>query len=296
MVRNIGIILILLLNISLLSSCGETQDSVDNDSYIYFLNDTKDSLEKVQYNIEAEETELIVEELLKNMEANSEEGKYFSAKPNSIETPEFLIVDKTLTLYFEDSYSEIKRTDEILYRAALVLTMTQIEDINYVNMYVGEQPLLDSNGLPLSNLTTKNFVDLSGEITDLDQEVSLLMYYPNEDGEMLVGENYEGEIESNTSLEEVVVSKLKGKVFSENVEVYSVLTRDSVCYVDFSKEFNIEYVGIDDSVAIYSIVNSLCELSNISQVKISVDGDSDLKYHENISLNQNFTRNLDLVE
>jgi len=94
----------------------------------------------------------------------------------------------------------------------------------------------------------------------------------------------------------LVVEKLSGKAYSKDSEIYSVATRNGVCYLDFSKEFNLEHLDIDDKVAIYSIVNSLCELSNVSRVKISVDGVSDIKFHENISLNQNFTRNLDLVE
>ena len=45
-----------------------------------------------------------------------------------------------------------------------------------------------------------------------------------------------------------------------------------------------------------NILNSLLELDNIHKVQISVEGDSALKYHDDISLAEPFIRNLDLVE
>ena len=53
---------------------------------------------------------------------------------------------------------------------------------------------------------------------------------------------------------------------------------------------------VSNKLVIYSIVNSLLELDNIHKVQISVEGDSALKYHDDISLAEPFIRNLDLVE
>lgn len=296
LVKYLRIIAVLVFTVVIFSACGNSDTNESKDNYIYFIGESNNNLVKVDYNIEAEDTDKVVSELLEEMEMDSKEGEYFSAKPESLNTPEFEVAEKVLTLHFDNEYSEMKGTQEILYRAAVVLTMVQVPGISYLNFYVGDQPLLDSNGLPLGNMTENDFVDLSGELKDLKEEISLLIYYPNKDGDMLYEKTYEGKLPSNKSLEEIVVGKLSGKTYSEDVEVYSVVNRNGVCYVDFSNEFNFEYLGLDDNVAIYSIVNSLCELSNVSRVKISIEGNSDLKFHENISLDQNFSRNLDLVE
>jgi len=294
--RYVKIIAVLIPIVMTLCACGSSVNTVSKVNYIYFLGESTNNIVKIDYNIGAEDTDKIVSELIKNMDIDSNEGDYFSAKPESVKAPEFEIAEKVLTLHFDNTYSEMKSSQEILYRAALVLTMVQVPGISYVNIYVGDQPLLDSDGLPLGNMTENDFVDLSGGLEDLKQDISLLMYYPNKDGDLLYEKTYEGKLPSDKSLEELVVEKLSGKAYSKDSEIYSVATRNGVCYLDFSKEFNLEHLDIDDKVAIYSIVNSLCELSNVSRVKISVDGVSDIKFHENISLNQNFTRNLDLVE
>ena len=53
---------------------------------------------------------------------------------------------------------------------------------------------------------------------------------------------------------------------------------------------------ISDMLPVYSIVNSLTELSNISKVQFSINGKTDVKFRESISLESPFERNLDLIE
>ena len=48
-------------------------------------------------------------------------------------------------------------------------------------------------------------------------------------------------------------------------------------------------------VTIYSITNSLVELPNVNKVQIAVDGETNISYRENVSLNTVFERNLDLL-
>ena len=48
-------------------------------------------------------------------------------------------------------------------------------------------------------------------------------------------------------------------------------------------------------VTIFSIVNSLVELSNVNKVQISINGDTSKMYREKYSFGTVFERNLDLV-
>ena len=48
-------------------------------------------------------------------------------------------------------------------------------------------------------------------------------------------------------------------------------------------------------VTIYSITNSLVELPNVNKVQISVNGETNLFYRENVNLATVFERNLDLL-
>ena len=53
--------------------------------------------------------------------------------------------------------------------------------------------------------------------------------------------------------------------------------------------------GVTDEVVIYSIVNSLAEISGVSKVQFMVNGEVQKKYRENIPFDGLFERNLDLV-
>ena len=53
---------------------------------------------------------------------------------------------------------------------------------------------------------------------------------------------------------------------------------------------------VDPKLTIYSIVNSLAELSGINKVQLSVNGSTDLVYMETVPLSQVFERNLEIMD
>ncbi|MBD9157530.1 MAG: hypothetical protein EGQ17_04495, partial [Lachnospiraceae bacterium] len=54
--------------------------------------------------------------------------------------------------------------------------------------------------------------------------------------------------------------------------------------------------NVTEAVTIYSIVDSLTELSGISKVQILVNGETDLVYKESMRLDTIYERNLDIIE
>jgi germination protein M len=65
--------------------------------------------------------------------------------------------------------------------------------------------------------------------------------------------------------------------------------------VDFSEDFLSQPYNVNSDVTIYSITNSLVELSNVNKVQISVNGETNISYRENVKLSTVFERNLDLL-
>ena len=74
------------------------------------------------------------------------------------------------------------------------------------------------------------------------------------------------------------------------------MTKDGICYVNFDNSFLTESTDVSPELEIYSIVNSLCELSYINKVQISINGETNVKFKDSISLEYTFTRNLDIVK
>ena len=79
-------------------------------------------------------------------------------------------------------------------------------------------------------------------------------------------------------------------------KIVSVTVKDGTCYVNLSNDFLNQPYNVASDVTIYSITNSLAELSNVNRVQIAVNGESNISYRENMSLNNVFERNLDILE
>ena len=61
-------------------------------------------------------------------------------------------------------------------------------------------------------------------------------------------------------------------------EEFDVRTIDGICYVDLSEDFMTKPGKISDEVAVYSVVNSLCELQGITRVTLTVNGNERKNY------------------
>lgn len=109
---------------------------------------------------------------------------------------------------------------------------------------------------------------------------------------------------NTTSMERLVIEQLKLGPSTENLypvlpsetKLISVVTKDGICYVNFDKNFLTGSVNAIDEIPIYAIVNSLVELQNINKIQIAIEGETNKKYREMISLDNLFSRNLDLVD
>ena len=81
-----------------------------------------------------------------------------------------------------------------------------------------------------------------------------------------------------------------------NIKINTVTARDGVCYVNLDGTFLSQTTNVSAEVVIYSIVNSLVELSDINKVQFSVNGENEVTFKETMPLSEIYGRNLDLIE
>ena len=88
------------------------------------------------------------------------------------------------------------------------------------------------------------------------------------------------------------------KVYSikNDVIVIKNFEKDGICYVNLDSAFLTPVNQVTSDVTIYSITNSLVELSNINKVQISIDGKKDVKFRDKYNLTTIFERNLQLLQ
>ena len=79
-------------------------------------------------------------------------------------------------------------------------------------------------------------------------------------------------------------------------KVISVTVKDGTCYVNLDDSFLNQVGNCMAETTVYSVVNSLTELTNVNKVQISVNGETDILYREKISLSQPFERNYEIME
>jgi len=136
------------------------------------------------------------------------------------------------------------------------------------------------------------------------EEIEIVLYFPDNDGLYLHRQKRVIQ-RGRGKLEELILTELfKGpdddtlsQAVYGNVEILSVKTDNGKCTVDLSEEFLKYNTGgsVKETFAIYSIVNSLCELENIDQVKIDIMGKADAQFGGHFVLEEAFFDNSDIV-
>lgn len=84
------------------------------------------------------------------------------------------------------------------------------------------------------------------------------------------------------------------KTIPDGTKINSVEIKGNVVYVDLSKEFIDNHIGQleNESKTIYSIVNTLTELNEVTFVKILIDGEENMEFHDGyMHFRDNFERN-----
>ncbi|MDO5478584.1 MAG: GerMN domain-containing protein, partial [Clostridia bacterium] len=131
--------------------------------------------------------------------------------------------------------------------------------------------------------------------------VVLELYFANEEKTALISEKRMLDIKDNETAEKTAIGELmkgpaaKGvKLITEDIKVLSIETKDKFCYVNLSKEF-LSLPAENSDLCIYSIVNTLTRLPEISSVQFLVEGEKAEKIGDTV-MSEPFTYNEDLVD
>lgn len=297
------LLIVLLLFAVLLAGCGNGQEEAF-DYYIYYLNTDQTKTVAVGYTPSAEDKEGLIQEFLGKLLLQENNQNYQKAVPDSVRIASWKLEDGQLSIYFNSAYLEMGNIAEALCRSAIVRTLIQIDGVDCISFYVGDGPLLDDEGKPVGLMTEESFIENPGEQINTIQTANITLYFANSKGDALIQEVQEIHYSSNISLEKLVVEQLlkgpqgdKGRsAIPDGTKLVSVSVLDGVCFVNLDEGFMNQNYEIAEPIVIYSIVNSLTELTSVNKVQISVKGNTDLTYREKFNLNTIFERDLDYLD
>ncbi|MCM1039634.1 MAG: GerMN domain-containing protein [Roseburia sp.] len=304
--------LLLLLLISALALCAagcgsqEEPDIEGGKIYdIYYVNNEETKIFSNSYQTATEDKQALLDELLGQLAVIPDKGEYKAPLAGNFALLGYIWDGGQLTVNFDEHYKEMDNIREILVRAAIVRTLSQVEGVNYISFTVLNEPLADSSGVAIGTMSSDTFIDNAGNEINTYEKVNLRLYFANENGDRLVEENQRNVVyNSNMSLEKLVVEKLiEGPAAAGDyptinpaTKIISVTVNDRICYVNLDESFLSQPYNVTNDVTIYSIANSLVELPNVNKVQISVNGETNVLYKESVSLTNIFERNLDLLE
>ncbi len=305
LINRITCAVLILCMLAIGTGCGR-EKVVDPDSFkLFYVNNSETGIVAVGYDIKSpiSDTDAVIGELINQLGTMPERLQYEAPLTGGVNLLGYSLNDKVLTLNFDIKYADVGRTVEILDRAAIVRTFTQLEEIEYVSFQVEGSPLADHYGNIIGNMSADTFIFNVGNEINTYEKVELKLYFANETGDKLVPVYRSVVYNSNISMERLAVEQIiKGPktdicypTISPNTKINSVSVKDGVCYVDFDSSFLTEPYNVSAEVAIYSLVNSIVELTNVNKVAFSINGEASFTFMD-FSITGPYERNLDLVE
>lgn len=298
--RNLNFILVIVLVIAL-TGCGKKEEPQKSGLSVYYINDGETKLYSETFDTEKADTSEIINELV---EVLSDKSNKNSVIPKNVMVNSVGMIDGILTVDFDENYNNMPIQREVLCRAGVVLTLDQVKDVEYVAFTINNQPYVKYDGNLAGAMKASDFVaDLGGGDNDF-AKADFVLYFANKDGTMLKEYKLTDAVYGEKTKEQFIIEQLiKGPdkegympTLSPNLKLISIVTANNICYVNFDQNFNTEPAVVSNKLAIYSIVNSLSELNDIHKVQISISGDSAVKYRAEISLQEPFIRDLNLIE
>lgn len=282
MKKAISLLLTIVMITALLFGC----DAKKTQLSIYFRNAQSNELSEEKRSVKADEkagavelAKLAVAQLIsgpqneKNAPVIDSEAKLLSLVVN----------DAVATVNFSKHFSQKKGVDALILRFALINTLCNIDGIDGIVIQVEGKPIVSEN-------TGKEcgVLSISDIALNTEDNTTINLYFPDKNGEGLRLEKRTVNVQQTLSLEKTVVSELikgpenKGLAPSvpEGTKLLNIETKDNVCYVNFSSEFRSKTSSgsAATTLTLYSVVNSLCALKNVSSVQILINGETGVEF------------------
>lgn len=301
MKKHLFILIAVSLMIFILCACERDDKKTEGIPVDIYYIDTKTSgLVKEEYDMIGKDTNEQIAELLAKLKGEPKNLVYRSAMAANVTYTFTLNKDKSLTIDFNSAYSQQTGVAEVLCRAVIVKTLTQIKGVDYIQFTVNGSPLVDSNGAFVGTLTADDFIDSMETSTTF----RVKLYFANRTGDKLIEYDSDIKYSGTSSIEEMVINQLINgptelglyDTIPEGTVLLNISKSEGICTVDFNEMFLEKLPNITEDVAIYSVVNTLVELPDIKKVQFTINSKTVKTYWENTAFDTMYERNLDIIQ
>ena len=299
----IMILLAAMISVALLcASCGrpdsgaESETAAGNIYEIYTVDLGGGPGDPYEFPCDETDPQALAETLVAQMAAEPEVTGSGPAIPAGVTAPEVAVSGSVATLAYGADYTELSAVSEVLSRAAVVKTLGQIPEVNYVLFTVDGEPLTDAAGDPVGYMQPSDFIS---SISTMDEAgtAELLLWFLNAETGELEPVRQEVTFASHTTRETAAVRALIEGPADEaylptlppSTRLINVQVRDRVCYVNLGSEFLDEALDLEVQVPVDSLVLTLLEMDEVDMVQILIEGSSAVGFRDLIPFDAPFT-------
>ena len=288
-----------------------SSDNVEQQPYvsedyceIYYVDNITQMLKAENVIMDSKKQNEQVLSLFKKLSGIAKTEERSGVVPRGLEINSISIDNGTLTIDFNAVYNSMTAGEELAFRAAAVYTLTSLDIVDYLLITVDGNELKTAKGMPMGKLGREDVImngDISAEPTNYE---ILTLYFENSEGSALSTEIREVQVNPNLPVERYIVEQViagpEDKSLRSTVpydtKIRDISTADGVCYVDLSVEFVNKQLGLekDALAAVYSIVNSLCEIEDVTKVQFLIEGEKLDSYRNVIDLSKPVEPNYDI--
>ena len=253
---------------------------------VWYLDTSETGLKTASYEPAAENKEAMVPELIGILNGTEVPSGCRRLLPEDVTILDSGMEGDVLILSFGPEYKTAGIAREILVRTGLVQTFTQVPGIRAVSIESGGQPLTDSKGNPLGDMTPDSFADLG--VTDQEpyHYGTFTLYFTDKDGTMLLPETrtvyYKSSIpKARVALEQLAdgpMEKDHYPTIPEDTALLTVTDIDGVCYADFDRLFISHALSLPDEIILYSVANTMIAATGAEKAEILVEGSTDTAF------------------
>lgn len=207
--------------------------------------------------------------------------------------------NSALEINLSEEYGELTGYDLTIADYCITLTQCQLPQVETVQILVEGEPIAHRNRQTLhsGDVLTSSIAETSGTFL-------ATLYFPNLSGDALTTEYRLAFRTGNAVAVEIVLDELQrgpmneaaAQPFMDDVQILFLSLRDGLCQLSLSEEFLLlaEQKEEQAELYLYALVNSLCSLGEISQVRVQVEGET-LSSYGNVQIGGPLSANYDLV-
>lgn len=254
----------ILAGITVFTIANKNKRNGKTDVTLYFLSADKGSIIGYEKAFLAENNDELYRSVAESLIKGPKSKRYTAVIDKNTQIKSIINNGGNLTVDFSGDYEK----SDLLSTYAVVKTFSQLPDVKAVMITAGGRDVLESGFIKGDEINLES---------DDDCAQTVHLYFADEEKKELVGEYRKINILDTQPIEQYIIKelikgpKIKGhiRLLPKEADVVSAETTDGTCYVNFKKRFSSKELR---ELMIYSIVNSLTEISGVDCVQFLIDG------------------------